>query len=355
VECTFDKFIFFASVPRPHGDASRPYPNVADAPFFLLPHSNREIKSVTIWFQNKRQTERKTAANNLNNGSSSGGGTNSGHHGGSVNLVPNVTGTLHTFSLHHSETRTASPPFSVSSRSSGGGGGGGTSAARPSLDRVASRSELRAAAPRTPRRANPTGAIWDNMPSSPLVPPISPPAREFIELGGKNTKTRRTLEWACAAARLADKDGYASGMTSGFGGSGGGGGSGSAMSVSSGSSSASSTGSRGRSMPKERSSNHGRIEKSRQRRDGPSSSLSSSSSKDVDMDLTDEEDVEAITPPSTWGKDDRRWVPTATNEGSHSLMALTSVAASGGPLPKGVDDDDMFKAALALCGLGRRT
>jgi hypothetical protein len=147
-------------------------------------------------------------------------------------------------------------------------------------------------------------------------------------------------------------------MTSGFGGSGGGGG-GSAMSVvSSSSSSASSTGSRAKSMPKERSS-HGQIEKSRQRRDGPSSSLSSSSSsnqtRDVDMDLTDEEDMEAITPPSTWGKDDRRWVPTTTNEGSHSLMALTSVAASGGPLPKGVDDDDMFKAALALCGLGRRT
>lgn len=127
--------------------------------------------------------------------------------------------------------------------------------------------------------------------------------------------------------------------------------------VSSGSSSASSTGSRARSMPKERS-NHGRIEKSRQRRDGPSSLSSSSSSnqtRDVDMDLTDEEDMEAITPPSTWGKDDRRWVPTTTNEGTHSLMALTSVAASGGPLPKGVDDDDMFKAALALCGLGRRT
>lgn len=122
-------------------------------------------------------------------------------------------------------------------------------------------------------------------------------------------------------------------------------------SASSSASSASSKGSRGRSMPKERSS-QGRIEKSRHRRDGPSSS--SQKSRDQDMDLTEEEDVEAITPPSTWGKDDRRWVPTTTNEGNHSLMALTSVAA-GGPLPKGVDDDDMFKAALALCGLGRRT
>ena len=105
-------------------------------------------------------------------------------------------------------------------------------------------------------------------------------------------------------------------------------------------------------MPKERGS-HGRIEKSRHMRDGPPSS--SNKIRDMDMDLTEDEEEEAITPPSTWGKDDRRWMPTTTNEESHSLMALTSAAASGGPLPKGVDDDDMFKAALALCGLGRRT
>ena len=63
----------------------------------------------------------------------------------------------------------------------------------------------------------------------------------------------------------------------------------------------------------------------------------------MDVELTDDdEDHEAITPPSTWGKEDLRW-RTPAEEGATSN------------LPKGVDDDDMFKAALALCGLGRRT
>ena len=61
----------------------------------------------------------------------------------------------------------------------------------------------------------------------------------------------------------------------------------------------------------------------------------------MDVDLTDDEDHEAITPPGTWGKGDLGWTPAEEKAMSN--------------LPKGVDDDDMFKAALALCGLGRRT
>ncbi|KAF8971805.1 hypothetical protein BDZ97DRAFT_1753051 [Flammula alnicola] len=271
-----------------------------------------EIKSVTIWFQNKRQTERKTAASN-----------NPDANIMSPNVVPNITSTLHTFSLHntaqHTTSRTSSPPFSISSRSTSSS----TTSSRPSLDRVASRSELRAAAPRTPsRRQNPSGAIWDNMPSSPLAPPISPPAREFIDFG-KNPKTRRTLEWACAAARLADKDGGLFVLS----------------------------GQRQDGPTAEEPYPHGK-ERERQRKEGPSSS-SRSGSSNMDVDLTDEEDEEAITPPSTWGKEDRRWT-TSAEENNHSLMAMTNATVTG-VLPKGVDDDDMFKAALALCGLGRRT
>ncbi|KAF9561632.1 homeobox-domain-containing protein [Agrocybe pediades] len=272
-----------------------------------------EIKSVTIWFQNKRQTERKTAASNT------GANTTS-----NSNVVPNITSTIHTFSLHNSQStsRTASPPFSVSSRSTTSS----TTSSRPSLDRVASRSELRVGAPRTPsRRPNTTGAIWDNMPSSPLAPPISPPAREFIEFG--NARSRRTLEWACAAARLADKDGYASGFSAGL--------SASASLDSIPSHSRSKT----RPVRREKSYNHHR----------PSQRHSQS----TDADLTDEDDQEAITPPSTWGKDDKRW-KTKSEDGHTSLMTMTE-AATTGELPKGVEDDAMFKAALALCGLGRRT
>ncbi|KAF8814474.1 homeobox-domain-containing protein [Phlegmacium glaucopus] len=260
-----------------------------------------EIKSVTIWFQNKRQTERKSAATSNTN--------NSGH--SPSNAVPNITSTMHTFSLNGT-SRTASPSLSTTSKST-------SNAHRPSLDRVASRSELRVAAPRTPsRRHNPSGAIWENMPSSPIAPPLSPPPREFIDFG-KNTRTRRTLEWACAAARVAEKDGHSTEMSS------------------AGANTSSSTikaggGSRGRTIRREH--NHTGNDNDRPRRECGDESA-------MDVDLTDEEDHEAITPPSTWGKGDLRWTPA---EGG---LAST--------LPKGVDDDDMFKAALALCGLGRRT
>ncbi|KAF5311844.1 hypothetical protein D9619_002524 [Psilocybe cf. subviscida] len=459
-----------------------------------------EIKSVTIWFQNKRQTERKTAASNNPNNISGGG-----H---SPNVVPNITSILHTFSLHntshHSTSRTSSPPFSATASSRSGSGGAtssiisttGMGAPRPTLDRVASRSELRSSAPRTPRRPAPGAptAIWDSMPSSPLAPPISPPAREFIDFG-KHKSTRRTLEWACAAARLADKDGYASGMSAGFGG--GHGAPQGAMSMGMAGDSISSArdprdrdsyrdeyrdGSyresyrdgysqsrhghthaavasdvhgKGRTVHRQKSHIHisEREREDREREDErerhrererdrdshrergerereayhrpreyyahqPSqpypprahsqeryrSSHPRSPVEDRDRDsgmMTDDEDRdedqdpehEAITPSSTWGKDDRRWTAAPAEGGGTnvSLMALGASAVnalghtgsqgsvgSGSrrmseskmarerdgererdrdgdrPLPKGVDDDDMFKAALALCGLGRR-
>ncbi|KAF9535633.1 hypothetical protein CPB83DRAFT_872464 [Crepidotus variabilis] len=339
-----------------------------------------EIKSVTIWFQNKRQTERKTAA------------TNSGQANtfNEANVQPNITSTIHTFSLHndtHSTSRTASPPFSASSRSSGYSVPGhhqpsaasSSSSSRPSLDRVASRSELRNMAPRTPsRRPIVSGHLYDSMPSSPLGPPISPPSRDFIDFG-KNAKTRRTLEWACAAARLADNT------------------------TSSGgnihhrqhhhqypSASAEATLThghkiRGRSVHRERSHSgasignrehhshhhsrrrsssvrHDRLSRSSSsltlRADGSMSSVASSNYH-MDVDITDsEEDHEAITPPSTWGKGDPRWVSPISREGSKSnIMSLTSAAAAAAAaehVPKGGDDDAMFSAALVLCGLGRR-
>ena len=130
------------------------------------------------------------------------------------------------------------------------------------------------------------------MPSSPLVSPTSPPSREYVDFG-KNPRTRRTLEWACAAARLAERDtpvSHKGGRTT--------------------------------------------------RRQGLRKDASA-----TDLDLTDEEADEAITPPSTWGKDDRRWAEQIGGGG----------AGGKGLLPNGIEDDDMLKAALALCGLGRRS
>ncbi|CAA7264911.1 unnamed protein product [Cyclocybe aegerita] len=312
-----------------------------------------EIKSVTIWFQNKRQTERKTAAVNNSSVPTDGYGA----------AMPHITSTIHTFSLHNDNhsSRTASPPFSVPSRASSAASSYPTTASRPSLDRVASRSELRTAAPRTPsRRHNLSGAIWDSMPSSPLAPPISPPAREFIDFG-KNAKTRRTLEWACAAARLADKDGYATGLGSGSASLG-------SASASAGSASHHHRDREHRERGRERdhphhhhhrhtgsggSSRRDRGHTSSSRRESSARRLvrsegSSASLTSMDFDAqTDEEDHEAITPPSTWGKGDPRW--TTGERGGMNIMSLTSAAAAAG-----VEDDDMLKAALALCGLGRR-
>jgi hypothetical protein len=133
-------------------------------------------------------------------------------------------------------------------------------------------------APRTPtRQHNLHHNVWDNMPSSPIAPPFSPPSKEYVEYG-KSKRTKRTLEWACAAARLADKQG---------------------------------------------------------------SSVSGCLDEQGDSDSTEDEAHEAITPPSTWGKGDFRWT---TRHNTHMTV-----------VNKAVQDDEMMKAALALCGLGRRS
>ncbi|KAK7464142.1 hypothetical protein VKT23_006306 [Stygiomarasmius scandens] len=170
-----------------------------------------EIKSVTIWFQNKRQTERRGAQNALNS------------------TTTNNRGAKHTFHSNHSVPAPAPFPSITATMAH----------TRPSLDRVASLSELPEPPhePRTPTRLIRTRSvasdstvvdeetstnanvsttpstfsdsgrtpIWESMPSSPPVPFTSPPARDFVEFGKLNRT--RTLEWACARQRLAGKEG----------------------------------------------------------------------------------------------------------------------------------------------------
>lgn len=54
------------------------------------------------------------------------------------------------------------------------------------------------------KRPDPSKSPWDNMPSSPLAPP-SPPEREFVQFAMGRHRQARSLEWACAAARLVGK------------------------------------------------------------------------------------------------------------------------------------------------------
>ncbi|KAJ7293635.1 homeodomain transcription factor [Mycena rebaudengoi] len=137
--------------------------------------SAMEFKAVTIWFQTKRQSER--SANRVSSRARDTTTTSDNHY-------------------THSRGKSSSAHRSSSTATS--------ASRRPSLDRVASRSELRVPAPRTPsRRHNPHAPLWANMASSPLGPPSSPPARDYVEFG--QVQHTRTLEWACARSRLAGK------------------------------------------------------------------------------------------------------------------------------------------------------
>jgi Homeodomain-containing transcription factor len=119
----------------------------------------REIKSVTIWFQNRRQKERKATQ----------------HQETSRSTVMASQGMLSTSS-------------------------------RPSLESITSRSELRVPSLRMRFCQHSTNATaWDQMPSSPPTSRSSSPQREFIEFG--RDQGTRTLEWACAIERAAMKEG----------------------------------------------------------------------------------------------------------------------------------------------------
>ncbi|KIM82295.1 hypothetical protein PILCRDRAFT_820678 [Piloderma croceum F 1598] len=149
----------------------------------LAREAGMETKHITIWFQNKRQMDRRVALSNATNKSSN-----------RVNYqLPHVP---------LSTTQSRAPTYTS------------TGIRRPSLDRIASHSELRNPPPRTPSRRhtnhnqNQNQNVWENMPSSPLGPPDTPESvREeaYLEFGRlrERAKGRRTLEWACASARVA--------------------------------------------------------------------------------------------------------------------------------------------------------
>ncbi|KIJ66557.1 hypothetical protein HYDPIDRAFT_26894 [Hydnomerulius pinastri MD-312] len=245
-----------------------------------------EMKSVTIWFQNKRQTERKVALHHATTQSNTDGHrqapfpSSSSHASASTSTASSHSvrtphaRTLSTSSIH-TPRRKMTPPRP-----------------RPSLDRVAARSESRLPPLRTPTKPrNPHASLWDNMPSSPLAPPASPPARDFVDFIGSG----RTLEWACAAARLAGKEGRAA------------------------------------TAPKR--------------------------SKDGDGDAgdeTEEDDIEAVTPDGSLGSGDVAWRREKGLPGPSQNRKPDAPLGSGNG--KGApQDDDMMRAALALCGLGRRS
>ncbi|KAJ7786383.1 homeodomain transcription factor [Mycena metata] len=152
--------------------------------------TDMEVNSITSWFQNKRKASSRRRAQNI----------------ATSKKNSNTSTTMTT--RHQTKAKSSSSASSRRSSTSSTSTSTSTSSSasrRPSLDRVASRSELRAPTPRTPsRRHNPHGPLWANMASSPIGPPSSPLAPEFVDfLEGQQT---RSLEWACARRRLAVRD-----------------------------------------------------------------------------------------------------------------------------------------------------
>ncbi|KAJ3569913.1 hypothetical protein NP233_g4747 [Leucocoprinus birnbaumii] len=71
----------------------------------------------------------------------------------------------------------------------------------------------------------------------------------------------------------------------------------------------------------------------------------------LDLEITDDEEDEIITPPGTWSEHDARWTPDPRGDGA--IIAFPSHGHES--LKKHVDDqDEIMKAAIALCGLQHR-
>ncbi|KAI6133761.1 homeobox-domain-containing protein [Pisolithus croceorrhizus] len=252
-----------------------------------------EMKSVTIWFQNKRQTERRVALHHAANPSHievhrpahayipERGATSSHASSSMPSHSPRPFHSRNTsMSSLHTPRRKITPPRP-----------------RPSLDHVATQSESRLPPPRTPTKPrDPYASPWDNMPSSPLAPPASPPARDLVEFMGNG----RTLEWACAVARIAEKEGRA------------------------------------------------KIS---------SKCVAHRRASDTGGDETEEEDIEAVTPEGSQGFNHNPWSGTKNEpplQDTPRNLTLCDQVFSGEDSKSTVQDDDMMRAALALCGLGRR-
>lgn len=167
---------------------------------------------MTIWFQNKRQMERKVALYNSTNR-----GDPLANYGLLLppTVLPPRPSSAPTFpsTIHH--------PNMVAQRRNS------TASAHQgflTLDQIASRSEMpQLRSPSTPpskftqfapaqfRNRDTRVPLWDAMPSSPLQPasPNSPFARDILDFASKRARktSRRSLEWACASARVAEKAG----------------------------------------------------------------------------------------------------------------------------------------------------
>ncbi|TFK56439.1 homeobox-domain-containing protein [Heliocybe sulcata] len=246
----------------------------------LADGTGMEIRSVTIWFQNKRQSERKVALRNS---------TNTHRPYSFSDTADSLKPTRTILFVPHGQSQ--SRPSALSRALS--------------LDDVASRTELNIQPPSTPtRRPNPrpNATLWDSMLSSPIHSPSSPQREyQYVEFGKKKrTSSKKTLEWACAVARLASKQQQLAG--------------GPVFAL--------------RGEPEEEDTE-------------THCSKSSVGEMDMEDDTTDEEPHEALTPDASFAVGEE----PSLAKSQKSSQIIDEVF---------IHDEDTMRAALALCGLGRR-
>lgn len=175
------------------------------------------MKSVTIWFQNKRQAERKHALSNPAERNAPPPLAMYPARASSAQPMSTEPTGRRSPAMTHLSVQSSGPQCRLPSRTASG---------FISLDRIASRTER---APRTPTRltrhisfyeprSRCPGALWESMLSSPVQPDPSedtrntlqesPSARDYLDFASSrrgsrgNVRSRCTLELACATARM---------------------------------------------------------------------------------------------------------------------------------------------------------
>lgn len=291
-----------------------------------------ELRSVTVWFQNKRQLDRKGRADPWTEDAPADSELPTLSSQNAVAATASAPSTLRSSSRFNRSASLASASLLPTTSTPRKAAFARTqSLSTLSLDAFATRAHAPATPPRrrllsiaTPARepaeARSLAAVLENLPASPETPAAGASttpeaAREFVELGRRRRCT--TLEWACAAARLDGGGDREKGLTP------------------------------TKPAKASREASPSRGNSSRPSRRGKGRLVES---KAMEVDDTDDEH-EAITPRGSLGGDHGGWLP-AVAVASPPWKIPKQIGAKASMDP-GMHDEEMMRAALALCGLGR--
>jgi Homeodomain len=151
-------------------------------PWGLMPaHAHRDVKFITVWFQNRRQSDKRKAWTKRDRAKKK---ENSCQRIDTVVLKPAISlDQIASRSERVQRPTRAEKPRSV----------------------LSSRKPENLVEPKTPTQSKPK-ALWAHMPSSPPEAPSSPHSETLQLLNAPRlVKSGKSLEWACAKARMGSK------------------------------------------------------------------------------------------------------------------------------------------------------